>query len=87
MLQSSEELQIQLRSPLKLPYYGEHTKHLHRPHTDSLTGAGVPESLTKDHLWMPGRAWSQAQTSPAGTPHTARPTRGSYLPAAPPAAP
>lgn len=43
MLQSSEELQIQLRSPLKLPYYGEHTKHLHRPHTDSLIGAGVPQ--------------------------------------------
>lgn len=43
MLQSSKEPQIQLRSPLKLPYSPVHTKHRHRPHHDSPTGAGEPE--------------------------------------------
>lgn len=43
MPQSSEEPQIQLGSPLKLPYSGEQTKHPHRPHIDSSTAARQPE--------------------------------------------
>lgn len=43
MPQSSEEPQIQLGSPLKLPYSREQTKHPHRPHINSSTGAGEPK--------------------------------------------
>lgn len=44
MPQSSEEPQIPLRSPLKLPYsLCEHIKHSHCPHPNSPTGAGEPE--------------------------------------------
>lgn len=44
MPQSSEEPQIPLRSPLKLPYsLCEHIKHSHCPHPNSPTGSGEPE--------------------------------------------
>lgn len=43
MPQSSKEPQLQLGSPLKLPYSREQTKHPHRPYINSSTGAGEPK--------------------------------------------
>lgn len=43
MPHSFEEPQIQLGSPLKMPYSGEQTKHPLRPHINSSTGAGEPK--------------------------------------------
>lgn len=43
MPQSFEEPQVQLGSPLKMPYSSEQTKHPQRPHINSSTGAGEPK--------------------------------------------
>lgn len=58
---------------MKLPYSREHTKHSHRPHPGSPTGAGEPERSSSHqgpslNGWMPQRPWSQAQEVPGWSP-------------------